>query len=181
VSYLGNRKRAVLLVSVLGIAALAAAVVVTVHARTSSAAALVNVESIDVRELPPDIRSGVQPSQDAGGVSHTIRTCELADGHLKYIVDFNSPYDRGLRSIIALSIDDASGGLGWGWFRAQLPSGDARVVVDSRRAPDGVRKDLAQSLERIDLPMACSAHLLGFLEGATFKVSYPVSSKSLDD
>jgi len=83
---------------------------------------------IDFRSVPADVQSGEQPAQGADGVMHEVRRCSVRDGDLETVVDFDNPYDRPLRSVVALSVDGESEGLVWGWFRVRLPPGEARVV-----------------------------------------------------
>ncbi|MGH3028826.1 MAG: hypothetical protein ACRDMW_09755 [Gaiellaceae bacterium] len=111
---------------------------------------------------------------------HEVRGCSVRDGDLETVVDFDNPYDRPLRSVVALSVDGESEGLVWGWFRVRLPPGEARVVVDSRDAPARPRRNLRSSLDRIADRVGCSAHLLGFYEGARFAVRFPVAFRPFD-
>ena len=140
----------------------------------------VAAEWIDFRGVPADVQSGEQPAQGADGVMHEVRGCSVRDGDLETVVDFDNPYDRPLRSVVALSVDGESEGLVWGWFRVRLPPGEARVVVDSRGAPARPRRNLGSSLERIADRVGCSAHLLGFYEGARFAVRFPVAFRPFD-
>jgi hypothetical protein len=140
----------------------------------------VRAEWIDFRSVPADVRTGEQPAQSEGGVQHEIHRCALGSGDLEAVVDFDNPYERPLRSILALSVDDESEGLVWGWFQVRLPPGEARAVVESRGAPARPRRNLRSTLERIESPVGCSAHLLGFEEGPRFTVRYPVASRPFD-
>lgn len=133
-------------------------------------------------ELPESVTEGAQPAIGDDGVRHRVAACRSEGEHLRYEVEVRNPYAEPLTAFFFTSIGEGSSGGIWGLWRAELPRGRSVVEFDTRGLDDDLFEEVrAETLAAVpQRRIECSVHLVGFREGRTHRVEFPVAYGRFD-